>query len=106
MVKQLYYNAALPEAYAFRDAFNNQICPKFNDANKKYYVDCDLTEITALQGEMKAMAETFSSLPIMIPNFILQAMGYGKQDNPDMDKVYIKNGYTPIEELSINTGDL
>jgi HK97 family phage portal protein len=106
MVKQLYLNAALPEAYAFRDAFNNQICPKFNDGNKKYYVDCDLTEITALQEDMKAMAETFSALPIMIPNFILETMGYGKQDNPDMDKVYIKNGYTPIDELSINTGDL
>lgn len=106
MIKQLYTNAALPEVYAFRDAINQSIVPKFNNGNVKYYVDCDLTEITALQEDMKAMADTFNTLPIMIPNFILETMGYGKQDDPNMDKVYIKNGYTPIDELSINTGDL
>lgn len=106
MVKQLYTNAALPEVYAFRDAVNNQIVPKFNTDKVKYYVDCDLSEITVLQEDMKAMADTFNALPIMIPNFILETMGYGRQDDPSMDKVYIKNGYTPIDELSINTGDL
>ena len=106
MVKQLYINAALPEVYAFRDAINQQICSKFSNDKVRYYVDCDLSEITVLQQDMKLLSEMFNSLPIMIPNYILETIGYGKQDDPLLDKVYIKNGYTPLEDVSINIGDL
>jgi HK97 family phage portal protein len=109
MVKQLYVNAALPEVYAFVNTFNQNIVPKFNTGGVKYFVDCDLTEITVLQDDMKKLAETFAQLPIMIPNFILETMGYGKQEDPLLDKVYVKNGYQPIDDMNIQdlpiTGD-
>ena len=100
MIKQLYTNAALPEVYAFRDLINNSLTAKYNDKGGKYFVDCDITGISELQDDMKAMAEIFSTLPIMVPNLILEAFNYGKMDDPMMDKVYVKTGYTDIESLN------
>lgn len=99
MVKQLYINAALPEVYAYRDMLNSKIVPMFKE---RLYVDCDISGISELQEDMKRMADIFNSLPIMVPNFILDAFSYGKSEDPLMDKVYVKNGYTPIEDLNMD----
>ena len=96
MIKRLYTNAALPEAYAYRDLLNASVVKLFGP---DYYVDVDLTGITELQDDMKAMADIFSTLPIMQPNMILEAFNYGKSDDPLMDAFYIKTGYEPIENM-------
>jgi len=102
MIKHLYTNAALPEVYAFRDAINTKITPLFNQKGVKYYVDCDITGIPELQDDLKKLAEIFSSLPIMIPNMIMEAFNYGKLDDQNMDKVYIKQGYQALDDLIID----
>jgi len=105
MVKQLYTNAVLPEVYAYRDALNKDIAKAYKD---NLFIDCDITAIPELQEDMLQMAKIFSDLPIMIPNLIMNEFGFGKMDDPMMDKVYIKQGYQPIEDLSIDlplTGD-
>lgn len=106
MVKQLYTNAALPEVYAYRDALNKYVTPAFG---ADYYIDCDVTAIPELQEDMKQMAQIFRDLPVMIPNLIMNEFGFGKMDDPLMDKVYIKQGYQPLEDMTIeplpNTGD-
>jgi HK97 family phage portal protein len=102
MVKQLYTNAALPEVYALRDLINKNITPLYNIDGKKYFVDCDITGINELQEDMKKMADIYSQLPVMQPNMILEAFNYGKSDNPNMDKYYIKPGYVPIDDLNIS----
>lgn len=96
MIKRLYTNAALPEAYAYRDILNKHIAPLFGS---EYFIDVDITGITELQDDMKQMAEIFSTLPVMIPNLIFEAFNYGKIDDTLMDKVYIKSGYEPIENV-------
>lgn len=105
-IKQLYLNAALPEVIAFRDAINKHITPMYNVDGKQYFVDFDISGITELQDDMKQLAQTFNDLPIMIPNFILDAFGYGKREDELLDKIYVKNGYTPIDDLTLNVGDL
>ena len=97
--KDLYTNAALPEVYAYRDALNLSLTPKFNTKSEKYFIDCDLTSIPELQDDMKDMASIFSSLPIMIPNIIAKAYGWGDINEEGMDKVYVKNGYTQLDDM-------
>jgi HK97 family phage portal protein len=97
MIKRLYTNAALPEVYAYRDLLNQSIVPLFGP---DYYVDVDLVGITELQDDMKAMADIFSTLPIMQPNMILEAFNYGKSDDIMMDQFYIKAGYEPIANMA------
>lgn len=99
MVRQLYTNAALPEVYAQRDAFNSFLTPKFNSKGNTYYIDCDLSGITELQEDMAQMATVFMNLPIMIPNLIMEAFNYPKSNDPMMDEVYVKQGYSPIKDI-------
>ncbi len=97
MVKRLYTNAALPEVYALRDLIYEYLCPAFGT---DYFVDADLTGVTELQDDMKAMAETFAALPIMCPNLILEAFNYSKSPDPKMDEYYIKTGYQSIDDVA------
>lgn len=100
MVKQMYTNAALPEVYALRDIYNNQLVPKFNTAKIKYFVDADTSGIVELQDDLLAMMTAFAAAPVMIPNVVLEAQGLGKQDDPLMDKIYIKAGYQSIDDMN------
>lgn len=98
---RMYTNACLPDAYAFRDLLNQKLTPLFNKGGVTYFIDVDITGISELQDDMKAMAEIFNTLPIMNPAWISEAFGYGVE-NPEMDKIYVKTGYTLLEDLNVN----
>ena len=95
--KDLFTNAALPEVYALRDALNAFLTPKFND-KQKYYIDCDITGITELQDDMLDMATVFMNLPVMNPGIIAKAFNWDYDDDPNMNKFFIKQGYQSIED--------
>ncbi len=97
MTKQLYTNAALPECYAYRDAINHQIVPLYK--GEKLYADVDISGISELQDDMKHTAEIFAAMPIFRPNDVLEAFNYGKSEDPNMDKYFIKTGYTDLDSL-------
>lgn len=97
--KDLFTNAVLPEIYAFVDALNKSLVPKFKG---QYYVDCDITGIPELQDDMKDMANVFSTLPVMNPLIIAKAFNWSYDENdPNMDKFFIKQGYQTIEDVVI-----
>lgn len=100
MVKRMYTNACLPDAYALRDLLNQKLTPLFDKDGTKYYIDVDITGISELQEDMQAMATIYSTLPIMNPAWISEAFGYGKDMGVE-DRLYIKTGYTPIEDLDV-----
>jgi HK97 family phage portal protein len=94
--KDLYTNAALPEVYAKRDAYNSFLTPKFNDKNNTYFIDCDITGITELQDDMQDMATVMSLVPVMNPFIVAQAFNW---DTTGVEnKWFIKQGYQTIEE--------
>lgn len=125
--KGLYVNAALPNVYRVRDALINGLLPDFKDGTtmvdedgtiatisgdgKKRYIEADISEIQELHEDMAKKVAQYSNLPIMIPNQILEELGFPKiEDDPLMDKVYVKTGYvllddigTPIEPLPVVT---
>lgn len=98
MTRRTYTNTTLPDVYKVRDALKRGLLPDFKDG-KKRDIQEDISGIPELQENMKEMAETFSALPIFIPNDVMEAFKYGRSVDPDMDKVYIKTGYTPLEDL-------
>jgi HK97 family phage portal protein len=93
--KDLFTNAVLPEVYALRDAFNSFLVPKYKE---KLYIDCDITGITELQDDMKDMATVFNNLPVMNPAIIAKAFNWAYDEDPNMNKFFIKQGYQTIED--------
>lgn len=94
--KDLYTNAALPEVYAKRDAYNSFLVPKFNTKTEKYFIDADITGITELQDDMKDLATVLSTSPVMNPFIVAQAFGW---DTTGIEnKWFVKVGYQTIED--------
>lgn len=95
--KALYTNAVLPMVTRITEALNKGLLEDFKD--KRRFIAPDITEVPELQADLKEMATILSTLPIMIPNNILEAFNYGRIDDEIMDKVYVKNGYTALEDI-------
>lgn len=105
----LYTNAVLPEVKAFRDALINSLI-KTDFKGQNYTLKEDITEIPELQQNVKEMADAFAAMPIMIPKQILSAFSLEVEEDENLNKVYVKNGYVLLEDLNMpvdvqNTGD-
>lgn len=100
MVKRLYTNTCLPECYSYCDAINAKISPLLSDKGKMV-VECDLSEISELQEDFLKKSQAASQSPIFIPNNVLEQQGYGRMKDPLMDKVYVKQGYVPLEDVAL-----
>lgn len=94
--KGLYTNAIMPTATMVQDAFNRHIVPDFGSGKKVKY---DYTDVQELQENMKEKADAFAALPVVRPNDVLESFGYERSTDPLMDKYFIKQGYTPIEDV-------
>ena len=53
------------------------------------------------KDDIEKIGRAWSASPVMKPNDVLVAMGEEASDDPDMDKYYIKSGYTPIEDMAM-----
>jgi HK97 family phage portal protein len=95
--KALYTNAVLPMVTRIAEALNKALIGEYTD--KKRFISADITEVPELQADMKELAAILSSLPIMIPNNILEAFNFGTIDDDIMNKVYVKSGYTALEDI-------
>lgn len=95
--KSLYTNAVLPMVTRITEALNKGLAGEYTD--KRRFISPDITEVPELQADMKELASILSSLPIMIPNNVLEAFNFGRIDDEIMDKVYVKSGYTALEDI-------
>lgn len=98
--KALYTRACLPAVYRVRDALIAGLVPEFEKADKKKRtIREDISEIPALQADMLKMAQTVAALPYFIPNVVQELFHFEKFDDPLADKMYVKTGYVPLEDL-------
>lgn len=95
MVKQIYTNAILPNIMRVQDAINKDLVPELSNGKIMY----DISEIPELQEDFNQKAQIFATLPVMVPNDVLEGMGYDRVDDPLMDKPLIKSGYQTIEDI-------
>lgn len=100
--KLLYTNSILPNIYLFRDALINGIIPMYKD-NVRRTIEIDLSEIPALQEDMKMQAEALNSMWWTTPNEKRDMMGFEELDEPLMDQIIIDAGKQLITDLGAVT---
>lgn len=98
MVKQAYTNTILPEVTGLRDTLQKGLAFRFTD--KARVIDYDMSDITELQEDTGAIATRFSNTPAFRVNDLYEAMGWGRLDDSNADVVLIKQGYSPLADVT------
>jgi HK97 family phage portal protein len=96
--KLLYTNSILPNIYLFRDALIKGILPIYNDGIKRT-IEIDLSEISALQEDMKMQADALGSMWWVTPNEKRDMMGFEELMDPLMDQIIIASGQVLLSDL-------
>lgn len=93
----LYINAVIPLLTLVEDAFNTELVTDFGVGVRQ--VKFDVSGVWVLQKIMLQKVKVLSESPVMIPNDVLEAMGYERNPDPTMDMPLIKTGYQPIDQF-------
>ena len=97
--KLLYTNSILPNIYLFRDAIVKGIIPMYANDGVKRTIEIDLSEIPALQEDMKMQADALNSMWWTTPNEKRDMMGFEELEEPLMDQIIIDAGKQLITDL-------
>jgi len=97
MRQSMWTDAIIPKLSMVEDAFNNELVTDFGVGYR--VVKFDVGGIKDLQRTQLELMTAMAAAPVMIPNDILEAMGYQRNPNPDMDRPLIKSGYQPIDDF-------
>jgi hypothetical protein len=101
--KALISDAILPELISARADLNKWLVAPYNKSeNKKYFLDFDLSVFPELQEDKKEQISYLERAWWLTPNQKLEEMGYGRNENPDMDKIYVSIQVTPIDKINID----
>jgi len=99
-LKMLYTNTILPNIFLMRDAIEASILPIYNDGVKRM-IDIDISEIPALQEDMKAQADALNAMWWITPNEKRDIQMFEELDMPGMDEIIIDGGKQLLTDLSI-----
>ena len=106
MVKQMVINACLPEVQSLVHSLNKSVAPAYQKGNyKKVYAE-DISDMPELQEDISNVLRKFSDAPAFRVNDLMEAIGYGRLDDPNADIVMVKNGYVPLDELAAQYPDI
>lgn len=101
-------NLVLPMCCSLRDEENEDFLKAFGmdsasqkKGAKKYTTDCDVSMMPELQEDMEKIATSLVSAWWLTPNMRLEAMGQEKSSDPLMDKVWIPNNLTLIDDAAM-----
>lgn len=97
--KLLYTNSILPNIYLFRDALLKGVVPMYAMDGVKRTIEIDLSEIPALQEDMKMQADALNSMWWTTPNEKRDMMGFEELMEPLMDQIIIDAGKQLITDL-------
>lgn len=106
-LKMLYTNSILPNIYLFRDALLNGVLtlPKFMDGVKRT-IEIDISEIPALQDDMKAQADALNAMWWITPNEKREIQQFEEIDNPLMNQIIIDGGKQLLIDLNGGVDDM
>jgi len=99
--KRFYTNSILPNIYLFKEAILDSIAPLFVD-NVRRTIEIDLSEIPALQDDMKQQAEALDKMWWITPNEKREIQMFEEIDNPSMNQIIIDSNKQFLVDL--NTG--
>lgn len=99
--KALISDAILPELTSARADFNKWLVEPYNKSeSKRYFLDFDLDVFPELQEDKKEQISYLERAWWLTPNQKLEEMGYGRSEDPNMDKVYVSIQVQPIDKVN------
>lgn len=99
-LKMLYTNTILPNIYLLRDALINGILPLYNDGVKRT-IEIDISEIPALQDDMKMQADALNAMWWITPNEKRDIQMFEELDEPLMNQILIDGGKMLLTDLGV-----
>lgn len=103
--KRFYTNSILPNIYLFKEAILQSIAPMYMDTVKRT-IEIDLSEIPALQEDMKQQAEALDKMWWITPNEKREIQMFEEIDIPIMDQIIIDSGRQLLIDLDTNVEGL
>lgn len=101
--KALISDAIIPELNSARSDLNKWLVEPYNKSEKKkYFLDFDLSVFPELQEDKKEQISYLERAWWLTPNQKLEEMGYGRNENPDMDKIYVSIQVQPIDKMNLD----
>lgn len=97
MRQAMWTDAIIPKFAMTEDAFNTELVTDFGVGYRT--VKFDVGGIKDLQRTQLELMTAMAAAPVMVPNDILEAMGYQRDPDPMMDRPMIKTGYEPIDNF-------
>ncbi len=88
----------LPACCQFDDELNRILIPSFGLKPGKFKIMTDGSELPELQDDMQKLVMSLTAAWWISPNEKRIAMKYEPSPMPEMDKIYITSGLTPIDE--------
>jgi len=104
-LKMLYTNSILPNIHLFRDALIKGILPMYQDGIKRT-IEIDISDIPAMQDDMKTQAEALSAMWWITPNEKREIQDFEIIEEDAMNQIIIDSGKQLITDLTINVADL
>jgi HK97 family phage portal protein len=98
--KLLYTNSILPNIHMLKDALVKSIVPMYNDGIKRT-IEIDLSDIPALQEDMKAQADALNTMWWITPNEKRDMMQFEELMDPLMDQILIDGGKVLLSDLGM-----
>ena len=98
--KRFYTNSILPNIYLFKEAIVNSIVPMYNDAIKRT-IEIDLSEIPALQEDMRKQADALNAMWWITPNEKRDIQQFEELDDPMMNQILVEGNKVLLSDLGI-----
>lgn len=96
--KQAYQNSIIPELILIRDELNRWLIPAFGE---NLYLDFDFSAIAELQEDQAQVTTYLKESWWTSPDEKREVQGWGTLGTPEMQKIYIPQGYMPIEDMEL-----
>lgn len=93
MRKSFYLDCVLPEVSSLVHSLNRCVTMK----GKVY--EMDISDLPELREDTNMIAQRFAQAPVMRPNDLFEALGWGRIDDPLAEQIFIKQGYTLLEDV-------
>ena len=91
----------LPRACSNRDELNRMLLKAFNLDEKTFTIDIDISELPEMQEDMQKQVQALSLAWWFSANQRLEMMGEEASTDPNMDKIWIPNNLTLMDDAAI-----
>lgn len=95
--KRLIYDAIAPVSDYISEKLTSFICSAYKDA--KYKIELDYMSSPEMVADMKEVVDWLMKTDFLTQNEKREVIGWGKIEDPLMDKVYLSKQKAPIEKL-------